>query len=106
MWRIFTPHSLSAPLFSLHRKYNPILFVNLKLQASAVQPGLCRTWSETPKTGFLAKHSYFLGCIVGLLQGFGFAGLRALCSNMVEVHEQGNTVTLTHLCKMLKFLKL
>ena len=21
----------------------------------AVQPGLCRTWSETPKTGFLAK---------------------------------------------------
>ena len=72
----------------------------------AVQPSLCGTCLETPKTGFLVTHSYFSGCIVGLLQGFGFAGLRALCSNMVEVHEQGNTVTLTHLCKMVKFLKL
>ena len=25
-----------------------------KFQAVAVQPGLCRTWSETPKTRFLA----------------------------------------------------
>ena len=24
-----------------------------KFQASVVQPGLCRAWSETPKTGFL-----------------------------------------------------
>ena len=23
--------------------------------SEAVQPGLCRTWSETPKTGFLMK---------------------------------------------------
>ena len=26
---------------------------NLKPSSVAVQPGLCRTWSETPKTGFL-----------------------------------------------------
>ena len=26
----------------------------------AVQPGLCRTWSETPKTGFLTRGSYIL----------------------------------------------
>ena len=26
---------------------------SLKLSSVAVQPGLCRTWSETPKTGFL-----------------------------------------------------
>ena len=26
---------------------------SLQLSSVAVQPGLCRTWSETPKTGFL-----------------------------------------------------
>ena len=26
---------------------------SLKLSSVAVQPGLCRTWSETPKAGFL-----------------------------------------------------
>ena len=26
---------------------------SLKPSSVAVQPGLCRTWSETPKTGFL-----------------------------------------------------
>ena len=26
----------------------------------AVQPGLCRTWSETPKTGFLTTRLIFL----------------------------------------------
>ena len=32
------------------------------LQPSSVtaQPGLCRTWSETPKTGFLTRGSYAL----------------------------------------------
>ena len=35
-----------------------LLYLNPKFQASShlsvvVQPGLCRTWSETPKTGFL-----------------------------------------------------
>ena len=34
-----------------------LYFLNLKFQAFshlvAVQPGLCRTWSEIPKTGFL-----------------------------------------------------
>ena len=28
--------------------------------SEAVQPGLCRTWSETPKTGFLATR--LIGC--------------------------------------------
>ena len=32
-----------------------------KFQASAVQPGLCWTWSETPKTGFLVTR---LICII------------------------------------------
>ena len=27
---------------------------SILLSSVAVQPGLCRTWSETPKTGFLA----------------------------------------------------
>ena len=30
-----------------------LYYLKPKFQASAVQPGLCRTWSETPKTGFL-----------------------------------------------------
>ena len=28
---------------------------SLQPSSVAVQPGLCWTWSETPKTGFLAK---------------------------------------------------
>ena len=28
---------------------------SLKLSFVAVQPGMCLTWSETPKTGFLTK---------------------------------------------------
>ena len=28
-------------------------FSSLQPSSVAVQPGLCRTWSETPKTGFL-----------------------------------------------------
>ena len=31
---------------------------SLQPSSVAVQPGLCRTWSETPKTGFLAAHMY------------------------------------------------
>ena len=27
----------------------------LKASSVAVQPGLCQTWSETPKTGFLTR---------------------------------------------------
>ena len=29
--------------------------LSLYLSSVAVQPGLCRTWSETPKTGFLTR---------------------------------------------------
>ena len=33
---------------------------NLKPSSVAVQPGLCQTWSETPKTGFLTtRPTYF-----------------------------------------------
>ena len=32
----------------------------LKQSSVAVQPGLCRTWSETPKTGFLTTRLIFL----------------------------------------------
>ena len=28
---------------------------SLKVSSVAVQPDLCRTWSETPKTGFLRR---------------------------------------------------
>ena len=30
----------------------------------AVQPGLCRTWSETPKTGFLTTRLIFRAIII------------------------------------------
>ena len=30
----------------------------------AVQPGLCRTWSETPKTGFLRTRLMYLTIII------------------------------------------
>ena len=33
---------------------------NLYLSSVVVQPGLCRTWSETPKTSFLTKGSKYL----------------------------------------------
>ena len=37
------------------------------LQPSSVisQPGLCRTWSETPKTGFLTSRLLWFWCISG-----------------------------------------
>ena len=31
---------------------------SIKASSVAVQPGLCRTWSETPKTGFLTRGSF------------------------------------------------
>ena len=34
---------------------------SLKPSSVAVQPGLCRTWSETPKTGFLRTAQIDLG---------------------------------------------
>ena len=33
---------------------------SLKTSSVAVQPGLCQTWSETPKTGFLTTRLLFL----------------------------------------------
>ena len=33
--------------------------LNPKPTSVAVQPGLCQTWSETPKTGFLASRIIF-----------------------------------------------
>ena len=33
---------------------------SLYLSSVAVQPGLCRTWSETPKTGFLTTRLKYL----------------------------------------------
>ena len=45
----------SAPLFLLHGLYNPSTSYirNFKPSFVTVQPSLCWTWSETPKTGFL-----------------------------------------------------
>ena len=44
----------------------PLLFkseISSLLPSSvAVQPGLCQTWSETPKTGFLRTRLKYLGC--------------------------------------------
>ena len=34
---------------------------SLRRHSVAVQPGLCRTWSETPKTGFLTTRLKFVG---------------------------------------------
>ena len=39
---------------------------SLKLSSVVLQPGLCRTWSETPKTGFLTTRLILL-----ILLGFG-----------------------------------
>ena len=41
---------------------------SLQLSSVAVQPGLCRTWSETPKTGFLITRlimlvEQYFGCL-------------------------------------------
>ena len=33
---------------------------SLKLSSVAVQPGLCRTWSKTPKTGFLTMRLIYM----------------------------------------------
>ena len=33
------------------------------LSSVAVQPGLCRTWSEPPKTGFLTTSSNYVCCV-------------------------------------------
>ena len=48
----------SAALFSLHSSIPLPLksdIPSLEPSCEVVQPGLCRTWSETLKTGFLMK---------------------------------------------------
>ena len=49
----------SAKLISVFvfatRIVNSLYFLNPKPSSVIVQPGLCRTWSETPKTGFLTS---------------------------------------------------
>ena len=37
----------------------------------------------------------FPGGVLGFMEGFGFAALRSLCSNMVEVSEQGKCVIIS-----------
>ena len=40
---------------------------SLSPSSVAVQPGLCRTWSETPKTGFLTTRLIlFVNCLLYL----------------------------------------
>ena len=47
----------SVPSFRYMDSAIPLLpkseITSLQPSSVAVQPGLCRTWSETPKTGFL-----------------------------------------------------
>ena len=47
----------SAPSFPYTDSAIPLLpkseITSLQPSSVAVKPGLCRTWSETPKTGFL-----------------------------------------------------
>ena len=37
---------------------------SLQPSSAAVQPGLCRTWSKTPKTGFLRTRLIYLYCML------------------------------------------
>ena len=58
--RLLTAKLISAFVFANYIVHS-LYFLNPKFRASnhllwlyqAVQPGLCGTWSETPKTGFL-----------------------------------------------------
>ena len=50
---------ISAFVFAT-RIVQSLFFLNLKLQASTVQSGFCRTWSETPKTGILTTRLIYL----------------------------------------------
>ena len=59
---------------------------SLKSSSVAVQLGLCRTWSETPKTGFLTTRLI-------------------LCKTCLSGHlyQASNLITLTFLCNILQF---
>ena len=60
---------------------------SLKPSSVAVQPGLCRTRSDIPKTGFLTT--------------------RLISSSFIIWAESKRThITLTHLCNILRFLRL
>ena len=48
-----------APLFSLHR-YSTSVNASLNPSTVVVQPGLCGTWLETPKAGFLMAELIYL----------------------------------------------
>ena len=51
----------AAPLFCCIDSAVPLLLKPLDIFCSvAVQPGLCRTWSETPKTGFLTSRLMYM----------------------------------------------
>ena len=56
------PSSWSAPLFCYKDSTIPLLPISeiaSLLPSVVVQPGLCRTWSETRKTGFLSMQIIF-----------------------------------------------
>ena len=48
----------------------------------AVQPGLCRTWSETPKTGFLTTRLKYIKLI--MYWASCAQSLRCACAHLIE----------------------
>ena len=54
-----TAKLISAFVFAT-RIVQSLYLLNTKFQASSYLPGLCGTWSETPKTGFLTTRLIFV----------------------------------------------
>ena len=64
---IFAAH-IVQPLFFLNPK-----FISLWLSSVAAQTGLCRTWTETPKNGFLKTGSFYFFIVSSIKAEFRHA---------------------------------
>ena len=62
---VVTAKLISAFVFAT-RIVQSLYFLYTKPSSVALQPGLCRTWSETPKTGFLTTR-LILSCLLFVL---------------------------------------
>ena len=76
-------------------------FSSLQLSSVAAQPGLCRTWSETPKTGFLTSFLISL-CLFLIHENCVCSGSRCTCGEYCtnKRFQKVSAIMITCLCNM------
>ena len=58
----------------------------------AVQPGLCRTWSETPKTGFLRTRLIYIYIYILFLTRISILSVKTIAILILEINVHDNVL--------------